>query len=123
MRVVAIVAAFNEERFIGACFDNLASQDVSSTSATTDPPTEPARSPKGSAAVGWSALNDPSRRHLHWRELLRRKEVLAATLEGTGSCTSIPTRSGYPPIRERARASASSSPPDACQRINPLHRG
>lgn len=82
-RVVAILATYNEERFIGGCIEHLIGQGVSVyliDNSSTDQTLEIARDYLGRGLIGIE--NFPKDEGLYkWREILKRKEELASTLE------------------------------------------
>jgi glycosyltransferase involved in cell wall biosynthesis len=79
MRVVALLAAYNEERFVGGCIEHLARQgletyliDNESTDATVEI----------SERFGLAGLETAPRHGAYaWRPLLERKEALAGTVD------------------------------------------
>lgn len=82
MRVVAILATFNEERFIAACLENLFRQDIlvyliDNDSADQTVPI--AQNYLGRGLLGIE--NFPRDGVYRWSSILRRKEQLAATIE------------------------------------------
>ena len=82
MRVVALLAAHNEERFIGHCIEHLARHGIDSyliDNESEDATVELANRHRGRGLVGLETA--PSDGVYAWRPLLERKEVLAATLE------------------------------------------
>jgi glycosyltransferase involved in cell wall biosynthesis len=78
MRVLAIIAAYNEERFIGACLEHLFAQGIEAylcDNGSTDGTVEIAGRYLGS---GLQAIERIPRDGVYrWRSLLRRKEALA----------------------------------------------
>lgn len=82
MRVVAILAAYNEARFIGGCLEHLRAQGVESyliDNQSDDDTVEIARRHLGSGLLGIETL--PRDGVYRWRRILRRKEELAAELD------------------------------------------
>jgi glycosyltransferase involved in cell wall biosynthesis len=82
MRVVAIIASYNEGRFIGGCLEHLHAQGVEAyliDNQSEDDTVEIARSHLGSGLLGIETL--PRDGVYRWRQILRRKEELAATLD------------------------------------------
>jgi glycosyltransferase involved in cell wall biosynthesis len=82
MRVLAIIATYNEERFIGRCIEHLAAQGVEAyvcDNDSTDRTVEIVRQHLGGAVRGIERI--PRNGTFRWREILRRKEQLAAELE------------------------------------------
>ncbi|HET9226125.1 MAG TPA: glycosyltransferase family 2 protein, partial [Thermoanaerobaculia bacterium] len=82
MRALALIAAYNEERFIGACLEHLFSQGIEAYLCDND-------STDGTVAIAERYLGAGLRgieripRHgtFRWREILRRKEALASELD------------------------------------------
>lgn len=82
MRVVAILATFNEERFIAPCLENLFSQGIEAyliDNGSTDETVAIARRYLGKGLVGIE--NFPRDQSFHWAALLKRKEELANTID------------------------------------------
>ena len=82
MRVVALLAAYNEERFIGACLEHLAQQGVEAyliDNDSTDRTVEIARRWLGSTLLGLERFR--RERVFRWRKILKRKEQLARKLD------------------------------------------
>jgi glycosyltransferase involved in cell wall biosynthesis len=80
-RVVAIIATYNEERFIGACLEHLFANDVEAylcDNESTDRTVEIATSYLGRGLLGIEAL--PRDGTYRWQQILARKEQLAAQL-------------------------------------------
>lgn len=80
-RVVAIIAAFNEERFIGGCLEHLFANDIEAylcDNESTDRTVEIAASYLGRGLRGIETL--PRDGTYRWRQILARKEQLAAEL-------------------------------------------
>src|SRR3954452_1210841 len=80
-RVVAIIAAYNEERFIGACLEHLVANGVEAylcDNESTDRTVEIATSYLGRGLRGIETL--PRDGTYRWRQILARKEQLAAEL-------------------------------------------
>ena len=83
MRVVAIIAAYNEERFIDGCLDHLFRQGVEVyliDNCSTDRTVEIARRHLGRGLIDVESFPRAGGRY-NWRAILLRKEELAATLE------------------------------------------
>jgi glycosyltransferase involved in cell wall biosynthesis len=81
-RVVAIIAAYNEERFIGGCLEHLFANDVEAylcDNESTDRTVEIATSYLGRGLRGIETL--PRDGTYRWRQILARKEQLAAELD------------------------------------------
>src|SRR2546423_11089630 len=82
MRVVAILATYNEERFIAGCLENLFRQNIQAyliDNDSTDQTVEIARRYLGRGLIGIEKL--PRNGTFGWSSILKRKEQLAATLE------------------------------------------
>jgi Glycosyl transferase family 2 len=82
MRVIALLAAHNEERFIGHCIEHLARHGIDSyliDNESEDATVELANRHRGRGLVGLETA--PSSGVYAWRPLLERKEELAATLQ------------------------------------------
>jgi glycosyltransferase involved in cell wall biosynthesis len=82
MRVVAILATYNEERFIAPCLENLFRQGIQAyliDNDSTDETVAIARHYLGRGLLG--VENFPRDGVYRWSAILRRKEQLAATLE------------------------------------------
>jgi glycosyltransferase involved in cell wall biosynthesis len=80
-RIVAIIAAFNEERFIGGCLEHLFANNVEAylcDNESTDRTVEIATSYLGRGLRGIETL--PRDGTYRWRQILARKEQLAAEL-------------------------------------------
>lgn len=82
MRVLAIIATYNEERFIGGCLEHLFAHGVDvylCDNQSTDRTVEIASRHLGAGLRGIEQL--PRDGTFRWRQILRRKEALAAELE------------------------------------------
>lgn len=82
MRVVAILATYNEERFIAACLENLFRQGVEAyliDNDSTDQTVATAGRYLGRGLIG--VENFPRDGVYRWSSILRRKEQLAAAIE------------------------------------------
>lgn len=82
MRIVALIAAYNEARFIGGCLDHLHEQGVEAylcDDGSTDDTVAIAERRRGRGLLGLESL--PRDGTYRWRPLLRRKEELATTLD------------------------------------------
>ena len=79
MRVVALLATYNEERFVGACIEHLERQGIETyliDNESTDATVEIA------ARFELAGLETAPRHGVYsWRPLLERKEALAETLD------------------------------------------
>lgn len=83
VEVLALIAAYNEARFLGGCVEHLIEQGVRCyviDNESTDDTAEVARRYLGRGVVGIESF--PRAGVYPWRALLRRKEALAATLPG-----------------------------------------
>ena len=82
LRVVAILAVYNEERFVGACLEHLARHGVETyliDNESTDRTVALAETYRGRGLVGIETF--PRHGFYSWRPLLERKEALASLLE------------------------------------------
>ncbi len=108
MRVVAIVAAYNEERFIGACLEHLISQDVEVyliDNSSTDRTVEIAERYVGSGLIDIESF--PRAEGVYkWRSILERKEELAASLEADWFMHADPDEIRLPSRSDRTLAQA-----------------
>jgi glycosyltransferase involved in cell wall biosynthesis len=81
MRVLALIATYNEERFIGGCLEHLFAHGVEAylcDNQSTDRTVEIAARYRGAGLRGIEVV--PRDGTFRWRRLLRRKEALAAAL-------------------------------------------
>lgn len=82
MRILALIAAYNEERFIGGCLEHLFSQGIEAylcDNQSTDDTVAIAKRYLGAGLRGIEHI--PRDGTFRWRQILRRKEALAAELE------------------------------------------
>lgn len=82
MRVLALLATYNERRFVAACIEHLYAHGVETyliDNSSTDETVEIARRYRGRGLVGLEEL--PREDFYDWRALLLRKEELAGELE------------------------------------------
>jgi glycosyltransferase involved in cell wall biosynthesis len=82
VRVVALLAAYDEERFIGGCIEHLAAHGVETyliDNESTDSTVEIAERYRGRGLAGVETF--PRRGSYHWLRLLARKAELGATLD------------------------------------------
>ena len=82
MRVVAILATYNEERFIAACLENLFHQGVEvylCDNESVDRTVSIAEAYRGRGLIGIETF--PRQGIYRWQEILQRKEQLAASLQ------------------------------------------
>jgi GT2 family glycosyltransferase len=83
MRIVALLAAYNEERFIGACLEHLVQQGAQAyliDNGSTDQTVAIAESYLGRGLIGIEPC--PHAGYFAWDDLLARKEALANSLDG-----------------------------------------
>lgn len=83
MRAIALLATYNEERFVGACLDHLFAHGLETyviDNGSTDRTVEIAESRRGAGVIGLEHL--PRHGVYSWRPILERKAELAATLDG-----------------------------------------
>lgn len=108
MRVIAILAAYNEERYIGACLEHLARQGVEAyliDNGSTDRTVEIAERYLGRNLVGIESF--PREGGVYrWRPILERKEELAATLDADWFLHADPDEIRLPPRPDRTLAGA-----------------
>ena len=84
LRVVALISAFNEADIIGAVIDHLIRQDISVyliDDGSSDATVEVARAFLDRGLVGLETLARAERSSFDWSDILRRKEVLASTVD------------------------------------------
>jgi glycosyltransferase involved in cell wall biosynthesis len=82
MRVLALIATYNEERFIGGCLEHLFAQGVEAylcDNQSTDRTVDIAARYLGGGLRGIEEI--PRDGTFHWRRILQRKEALAAELD------------------------------------------
>ena len=107
MRVVAILAAYNEERFIGGCLEHLFEQGVEAyliDNCSTDRTVEIAERYLKRGLIGIESF---PRAEVHkWQQILERKEELAATLEADWFIHMDPDEIRLPPRSDRTLAQA-----------------
>lgn len=85
MRIVALIASYNERRFIGPCLEHLHAQGIDSyliDNRSTDGTVEIAKRFLGRGLIGVEEL--PREGVYDWGRLLRRKDELAAELTEQG---------------------------------------
>jgi len=108
MRVVAILAAYNEERFIAGCLEHLFGQGVEAyliDNCSTDRTVEIAKRYIGRGLIGIETF--PRDEGVYkWRSILERKEQLAATLEADWIMHADPDEIRVPPRSDRTLAQA-----------------
>jgi glycosyltransferase involved in cell wall biosynthesis len=107
MRVVAILAAYNEERFIAGCLEHFFEQGVEAyliDNCSTDRTVAIAERYLGRGLVGIETF---PRAEVHkWQQILERKEELAATLEADWFMHVDPDEIRLPPRSNRTLAQA-----------------
>ncbi|HET9766669.1 MAG TPA: glycosyltransferase [Thermoanaerobaculia bacterium] len=98
MRIVALIAAYNEARFIGGCLDHLHEQGVDAylcDNGSTDDTVGIASQRLGRGLLGIEDL--PRDGTFRWREILSRKEQLAADLDADWFVHLDPDEIALPP--------------------------
>lgn len=84
LRVVALIATYNERRFVGGCLEHLREQGVESyliDNCSTDGTVELAERWLGRGLIGIETLRRGEDDTYGWRSLLARKEELAREIE------------------------------------------
>jgi hypothetical protein len=82
MRALALIAAYNEERFIGSCLEHLFSQGIEAYLCDNDSTDGTVAIAERYLGAGLRAIERiPRDGTFRWREILRRKEALASELE------------------------------------------
>lgn len=82
MRALALIAAYNEERFIGTCLEHLFSQGIEAYLCDNDSTDRTVAIAERYLGAGLRAIERiPRDGTFRWRQILRRKEELAAELE------------------------------------------
>ena len=82
MRALALIAAYNEERFIGSCLEHLFSQGIEAYLCDNDSTDGTVAIAERYLGAGLRAIERiPRDGMFRWREILRRKEALASELE------------------------------------------
>jgi glycosyltransferase involved in cell wall biosynthesis len=107
MRVVAILAAYNEERFIAGCLEHFFEQGVEAyliDNCSTDRTVAIAERYLGRGLVGIETF--PRAKVHKWQQILERKEELAATLEADWFMHVDPDEIRLPPRSNRTLAQA-----------------
>lgn len=98
MRVVALLAAYNEERFIAACLEHYFAQGVEVyliNNGSTDRTVEIAQEYRHRGLIGIEHV--PRAGVFRWRPLLERKEQLAQTLDADWFMHADPDEIRLPP--------------------------
>jgi Sulfotransferase family/Glycosyl transferase family 2 len=108
MRVVAILAAYNEEHFVAACLDHLIEQGVEAyliDNCSTDRTVEIAERYLGRGLIDIETF--PRNEGIYkWEAILRRKEELAASLDADWFMHADPDEIRLPPRSDRSLAQA-----------------
>lgn len=108
MRVVALLASYNEERFIGGCLEHLAEQGVEAyliDNCSTDGTVEIASEYLGNGLIGIESLPRPDGLD-RLKVRLRRKDELAASLEADWFMHMDPDEIRLPPRSDQTLAQA-----------------
>ena len=108
MRVVAILASYNEERFIAGCLEHLFRQGIEAyliDNCSTDRTVEIAEGYLGRGLVGIETLPRVGGVH-RWRRILQRKEELAASLDADWFMHADPDEIRLPPRSTQTLAEA-----------------
>ena len=110
LRAVAIIASYNEERFIHGCLAHLREQGVDAylcDNGSTDATVEIARGHLGAGLRGIETM--PRDGVFRWRRILERKEELAAELDADWFLHLDPDEFPLPPARYPTVAAALSA--------------
>ncbi len=108
MRVVAILASYNEERFIAGCLEHLFKQGIEAyliDNCSTDGTVEIAEGYLGRGLAGIETLPRVGGVH-RWRRILQRKEELAASLDADWFMHADPDEVRLPPRSNQTLAEA-----------------
>lgn len=108
MRVVAILASYNEERFIAGCLEHLFRQGVDAyliDNSSTDRTVEIAEGYLGRGLIGVETLPRVGGVH-RWHRILKRKEELAASLDADWLMHADPDEVRLPPRSNQTLAEA-----------------
>lgn len=82
MRALAIIATYNEERFIGGCLEHLLDQGVEAYLIDNQSTDDTVRIASQFLGSGLRAIEEfPRDGTYRWRQILRRKEMLASELD------------------------------------------
>ncbi len=109
MRVVALIASYNERRFIGACLDHLKQHGVDAylvDNGSTDNTVEIAERRLGRNLIGIEDFPRGGGDAYDWRGLLRRKEQLTQELDADWFIHLDPDEIRLPPRRDETLAEA-----------------
>lgn len=107
MRIIAILAAYNEERFIKTCLENLFRQGVEvylCDNESTDQTVPIAESYRHDGLIGFETI--PQGKVYRWKAILERKEQLAATLDADWFMHADPDEMRLPPRSDITLAKA-----------------
>lgn len=107
MRVIALLATYNERRFVGRCIEHLHGQGVDTyliDNCSTDDTVEIAEGHRGRGLIGSESF--PRDGVYRWRQLLRRKEELARELDADWFIHVDADELRLPPSRDRTLAEA-----------------
>jgi len=108
MRIVAIIAAYNEERFLGTCLDHLFRHGVETyliDNSSTDNTVEIARSFQDRGVIGIETFPRATNTY-NWQAILQRKEYLASTLQSDWFIHLDPDEIRLPPNGNQTLAEA-----------------
>jgi glycosyltransferase involved in cell wall biosynthesis len=109
MRVVALLATYNEQRFIEPCLEHLQRHGVGAyliDNGSTDETVELAERWLGRNLIGIESFPRPESDVYDWRGLLRRKEELAGELDADWLIHLDPDEARLPPLRGQTLAQA-----------------
>lgn len=108
MRIIAILAAYNEQRFIGVCLEHLIAHGVEAyliDNESTDQTVAIAEQYLGHGLIGIETLSRVGGLH-RWPAILERKEKLAASLDADWFMHVDPDEMRLPPTSDRTLAEA-----------------
>jgi peptidoglycan/xylan/chitin deacetylase (PgdA/CDA1 family) len=106
MRVIALIAAYNERRFIGGCLEHLERHGVDAyliDNCSTDNTVELAEGWLGRNLIGMESFPRGAEDLYDWRGILERKEQLAQELEADWFIHMDPDEIRLPPASEPGR--------------------
>jgi len=107
VRIIALLATFNEQRFIGSCLDHLARHGIDAyviDNDSTDDTIAIVRQFAGRNVIGIESF--PRHGSYPWRTILERKESLAAELDADWFMHADPDEIRLPPVPEQTLAEA-----------------
>ena len=107
MRIVALLAAYNESRFIAACLDHLLRNGIEAylcDNESTDETVEIARRYLGRGLIGIETIPRPG--CVRWGDILQRKEQLAMSLDADWFIHMDPDEFRLPPRANTTLAKA-----------------